>query len=91
MFVVLFFLALRTGLSLTPPTLEIIITVCHEKGKLLLPLTVTYFLNDPSACYYKFHALTILAHPHFPLPKHSLYFLTVRGRSKENLSIPKVT
>ena len=32
-----FFLALRTGLRLTPPPLEIIITVCHEKGRHLLP------------------------------------------------------
>ena len=45
-----FFLALRTGLILTPPPpspppLENVITLCHEKGR--HPLTVTYFLNDP--------------------------------------------
>ena len=39
-----------------------------------------------SVCDYKFDALTIQAHPHIPLPKHILCFLTVRGRSKENLS-----
>ena len=43
-----------------------------------------------SACYYKFHALTI-EHSHFALPKPILYFLTACGRSKENLSIPGVT
>ena len=39
MFVVQFFLVFRTGLSLTPPplTIEIIITVCHEKGRHPLP------------------------------------------------------
>ena len=31
----------------TYPLLEIIITVCHEKGRHSNPLTVTYFLNHP--------------------------------------------
>ena len=54
MFVVLiflFFFTLRTGLSLTLfpiHLLEIIVTVCHERGKILsCPLTATHFLNHP--------------------------------------------
>ena len=44
-----------------------------------------------SACHFQFHALTIQAHSHTPLPKHILYFLAACGISKENLSIAGVT
>ena len=35
-------------------------------------------------CDYKFHTITIQAHPHTPLPNHIIYFLTASGRSTEN-------
>ena len=40
---------------------------------------------------YKFHALTIQAHPHTPLPKHIFFFFTAWGWSKKNFSVPGVT
>ena len=48
MFVVLIFFDVTHRPQLyTYPLLEIIITVCHEKGRHPYPLTVTYFLNHP--------------------------------------------
>ena len=48
MFVVLiFFWRYVPASAWHPSPLEIIITVCHEKGRHPYPLTVTHFLNDP--------------------------------------------